>query len=157
MSDESKSIIPEKYRGKRDADWLATFVDGEVKVAVMKTVKAKDKEGNVTGEKQVPSAKTSVDLDRLFKLCHQNGIDTAKMEEQRERPNAPGRIRMTLGNSLRAAARKRHGLYNLEAEWVEAPADFIGDLPLKENPDGTGIAKAAEPVAAEPVEDEEAA
>lgn len=144
MADETKSIIDPKYRNKRDKDWLAEFIDGQVKDRVMKTVKVKDEEGNVTGEEQVPSAKTAVDLDKLFALCAKNHIDTTKMEEQRDRPNAPGRIRMTLGNSLRAAAKRRHGLYDLEGNWVEAPADFIGDAELKENPDGSKIAKQQE-------------
>ena len=140
MSDETKSIIAEKYRGNRDKDWLANFIDTQVRVAVMKTVKIKDEEGNVTGEEQVPSAKSAVDLDKLFALCQANAIDTAKMEAQVDRPNAPGRIRMTLGNSLRAACKRRHGLYDLEGDWVDAPEDFLGDAPLKENRDGSKIA-----------------
>lgn len=150
MSDETKSIIPEKYRGvKKDPDWLASFVDGEVKETVMKTVKIKDDEGNVTGEEEVPSAKSKVNLEKLFDLCAKNHIDTSKMQEQRDRPNAPGRIRMTLGNSLRAAAKRRHGLYDLSGDWHEAPADFIGDAELKETPDGEKIQKTAPAEAAE--------
>jgi hypothetical protein len=146
MTDESKSIIDPKYRGKRDKDWLAEFIDGQVKVAVMKTVKTKDDEGNVTGEEQVPSAKSVVDLDKLFALSRANHIDAKivdSMIEQRDRPNAPGRIRMTLGNSLRAAARKRHGLYDIGGAWNEAPEAFVGESPRVEARDGSKMARTA--------------
>lgn len=141
MSETDKSIIDPKYRGKRDSDWLASFIDEQVKEAVMKTVKVKDEEGNVVSESQVPSAKTAVNLDKLFQLCDANNIDASKMKEQVDRPNAPGRIRMTLGNSLRAASKRRHGLFNLDGEWVDAPAEFLGDAERKEERDGTKVAK----------------
>jgi hypothetical protein len=144
MSEEAKSIIDPKYRGQIAADWLTAFIDGQVREPVMKTVKVKDEDGKVTGEEQVPSAKSTVNLDKLFALSEANGVDTVKMRDQMDRPNAPGRIRMTLGNSLRAAAKRRHGLYNIDGDWTAAPADFLGDAPLKENPDGSKIAAAAE-------------
>lgn len=53
---EPKSIIDPKYRGKLANDWVTSFIDGIVKEPVMKTVKVKDEEGNVTGEDQVPSS-----------------------------------------------------------------------------------------------------
>lgn len=143
MTEESKSIIDPKYRGNRDKDWLATFVDEQVRVPVMKTVKTKDEEGNVTGEEQVPTTKSVVDLDKLFALCAANNVDAERMKEQVDRPNAPGRIRMTLGNSLRAACKRRHGLYDLDKNWVAAPAEFLDGAELKENPDGSKLAKTA--------------
>jgi hypothetical protein len=46
---------------------------------------------------------------------------------------------MTLGNSLRAEARHRHGLMNLEGVFVDAPAEFLGDHPKTKNQDGSKI------------------
>ena len=141
--DTGKSIIPAKYQGKyREKDWLGKFIDEQATETVMKTVKTKNEEGEVDGEDTVPTNKRVLDLDAFFALCETNHIDTSKMKAQRDRPNAPGRIRMTLGNSLRAAARKRHGLFDAEGEWHNADDDFIGDAPLKENRDGTKIAAA---------------
>lgn len=145
MSDkEVKSIVPEKYRGdyKGAQDWLTDFIDGLVKEPIMKTVKVKDEEGKVTGEEQVPSAKTVLNLDKLFGLATANHIDVAKYEEQRDRPNAAGRLRMTIGNSLRAAAKHRHGLFDLDGEWIDAPEDFLDGAERTQERDGTKIAKA---------------
>lgn len=147
---ETKSIIDPKYMEKyknKPKDWLATFVSDQVTEVVTKDIVVKDEDG-VESMESVETGKTNVDLDKLFTLTQNNHIDTAKMEEQRDRKNAPGRIRMTLGNSLRAAARKRHGLFDLEGEWVDAPAEFVGDTAKTQERDGTPI-KVAKP-AAEP-------
>lgn len=141
---EKKSIIPAKYADRyKSPDWLGTFIDGQVKTTVFrdKVTKHKDEETGEEFEKteSVSTGKKALDLDKLFDLCKANAIDTADMEAQRDRKNAPGRIRMTLGNSLRAAARHRHGLFNLDGEWVEAPADFVGDSAKTHNPDGSKI------------------
>ncbi len=136
------SIIDEKYRDKYKGaeDWLAEFIDSQVKTVVTKVVPVKDEEGNPTGEnEEVPTKRSKLDLDKLFALCAANGVPTADMEAQRDRKNAPGRIRMTLGNSLRAAARKRHGLIGIDGEWNPASTDFVGENPLTENPDGSKI------------------
>lgn len=148
---EKKSIINPKYLDKyrnTPKDWLSTFVDGIVKKAPMKqkTTKNEDGEDVVT----MVAGKPALDLDALFSLCKANGIDTASMEEQRDRKNAPGRIRMTLGNRLRAEALKRHGLMNIEGEFVEASAEFIGDTPKTKNPDGSKIVVAKQEASAEP-------
>lgn len=143
---EAKSIIDPKYKGKpKKDDWLSNFIDTEAGDQVMKTKILKDEEGNQTGTEEVPTGRSVLDLDKFFALCKNNSINTAKMEEQRDRPNAPGRIRMTLGNSLRAAARKRHGLYNLEGEWIDADPMFVGDNPRVQERDGSKI-KVEKPV-----------
>jgi hypothetical protein len=147
MSDDKtdNSIIDPKYRdkySKDNQDWLGTFIDSECTTQNTKEVAVKDEEGNPTGEKEtVPAKGSTLHLDQLFDLAKQNGIDTAKYETQADRPNAPGRLRMTLGNMLRARAKKRHGLFNIEGEWVAADSEFVGDSPATENPDGTKIAK----------------
>lgn len=138
-----KSIIPEKYQGKYKgaADWLTTFVDGQVKAVAMKdkTVKETVDGEEVTKTIQVASGPAKLDLDKLFALCDANGIDSKDMQAQRDRKNAPGRIRMTLGNSLRAEAKHRHGLNTIDGTWTEAPAEFLGDAPKTKNPDGSKI------------------
>lgn len=137
------SIIDPKYRGRaKVADWLSTFVDGIVSKPTTKEkqVKTQDEDGNeVVTTETVELARRQLDLSALFALAQSNGINTAKMEEQRDRPNAPGRIRMTLGNSLRAAAKHRHGLFDLDGNWHDADAEFIGDSVKTQNPDGSKI------------------
>jgi len=139
------TIMPEKFRDpsyKGAQDWIKSFIDHQVKTAVMKTVKTKDEDGNVT-EQEVESKKTQVDLNKLFDLAEKNSLNVEKYTSQMDQKNAPGRLRMTIGNMLRAAARKRHGLYDLAGDWHDAPADFIGDAELKENRDGSKIAEPA--------------
>lgn len=141
-----KSIIPEKYQGKYKGaeDWLSTFIDGQVKTVPMKdktTTETVDGE-EITKTVSVAAGKAKLDLDKLFALTDANAIDSKEMQAQRDRKNAPGRIRMTLGNALRAAAKHRHGLNDLDGNWIDAPADFIGDAPKTHNPDGSKIAVA---------------
>lgn len=141
-----KSIIPEKYQGKYKGaeDWLSTFIDGQVKTVPMKdktTTETVDGE-EITKTISVAAGKAKLDLDKLFALTDANAIDSKEMQAQRDRKNAPGRIRMTLGNALRAAAKHRHGLNTIDGVWTEAPADFIGDAPKTHNPDGSKVAVA---------------
>lgn len=138
-----KSIIPPKYQGKYKGaeDWLSEFIDGQVKVVPMKEKTVTEGEGDdaVTKTITVAAGKAKLDLDKLFALTDANGIDSREMRAQRDRKNAPGRIRMTLGNALRAAAKHRHGLNTIDGTWTEAPASFIGDSPKTQNPDGSKI------------------
>lgn len=139
-----KSIIDAKYRDKYrgNKDWLAQLIDKLVLDPVMREKPIKDDEGNVTGTEEVSTGKTRVNLDRLFALAEANHINVEKYRDQADRPNAPGRLRMTIGNMLRAAARHRHGLFDLESNWVDADADFLGDAERTHERDGTKIAKA---------------
>jgi hypothetical protein len=155
-----KSIIPEKYQGKYKGaeDWLSTFIDGQVKVVPMKdktTTETIDGE-EVTKTISVAAGKAKLDLDKLFALTDANGIDSKEMQAQRDRKNAPGRIRMTLGNALRAAAKHRHGLNTIDGTWTEAPAEFVGDAPKTHNPDGSKIAVAKASAETEAAATEEA-
>lgn len=143
----SKSIIGEKYRGKYKGaqDWLASTIDANVKSAVTKVVTATAEDGTKT-ESTVDTKKTEVDLTKLFALAVANHINVDKYRGDVDKKNAPGRLRMTIGNMLRAVAKKRHGLFVLTAdgsEWVDAPAEFIGDAPKTQNTDGSKIAVAA--------------
>lgn len=170
---EKKSIIDPKYAQAykdKPKDWLAQFVDAQATDAVVKEKKVQTPELDADGEpvmdadgkpvtvettEKVESAKRTVNLDSLFALAKANGINTAKYEEQRDRPNAPGRLRMTIGNMLRAAAKKRHGLFDTDGEWVDADKDFLGDAERVQERDGTKIAKAKPAAEAEPAGDAE--
>lgn len=153
------SMMPEKFRDKNykgAQDWLSAFIDERVKTTVMKTVTTKAEDGTETSE-QVPTNRTSIDMDALFSLGKANHLNVDKYADQVENKNAPGRLRMTIGNMLRAAARKRHGLFDAGGEWHAASAEFLGDAELKENRDGTKIAKAKPAATVESSEDTEAA
>lgn len=147
MSDEAqdKSIISEKYRERYkpdNRDWLGSFIDEGCTNPVTKEREVKDDEGNVTGTETVTLKKRTLDIDALFDLAEANAIPAReKYGDQVDRKNAAGRLRMTIGNMLRAAARKRHGLYDTSGKWVKAPAEFIGDAEKTENKDGSKIAK----------------
>lgn len=157
---QTKSIIGSKYQDRyKEKDWLGQFIDANVTEASTreKVTKTKDEDGNeVETVETVVLKKRTLNLDKLFELSKANHIDTTAMEEQRDRKNAPGRIRMTLGNSLRAAAKHRHGLFDLEGNWVEAPEEFVGDGVKTQNPDGSKIV-VAKVEAAEATNEPEAA
>lgn len=137
------SIIGEKYKGKYKGaeDWIGEVLGKHATSPVTKEQRTKV-EGEEDKIETVETSKRTVNLDALFDIAEENGIKARELYgEQADRKNAPGRLRMTIGNSLRAAARKRHGLY-VNGEWVDAPETFVGALPKLENPDGSKIAKA---------------
>lgn len=160
MADERKSIIGKKYgKGYRGAeDWCRDFIDEQVKVAKTSTKEVKNEEtGEVTTETRELKGKV-LDIDKLLGLARVNNLDEgaiANLEKQKDKRNAPGRIRMSIGNMLRAAAKKRHGLYDLDGEWTDAPTDFVGETERTEERDGKTIAKAPaqEAPAEEPAEE----
>lgn len=136
------SIIDSKYRGKYrgNGDWLTNFVDSAVKKIVTKEVTTTAEDGTKTTS-IVDTKNTRIDMDALFGLAKANNLDVAKYDEQRDRPNAPGRLRMTIGNMLRSAAKKRHGLFGLDGVWNEADSAFIDGAEKTHNQDGSKIAK----------------
>lgn len=139
------SIIGDKYAGKYrgDGDWLTSLINDTCYVQETKEVDVKDEDGNVTGTETVNKGKPRLDLDALFALAEANGINaTEKYGDQADKRNAPGRLRMTLGNSLRAVARRRGGLWKNGSEFLSAPKDFMGDRVPTETPEGEKIAKA---------------
>lgn len=75
-------------------------------------------------------------VHRLEELCRENNL------EVREYPNV-GMARMSLGNKLRAAARRRHGL-NANGRWRDADPGFVEGFDLTEDREGNKI-KAAKP------------
>lgn len=113
---EKKSIIPAKYADAykdRTPDWVGDKI-AENCVTVTKNDKGKET--------------SSLDVDRLLTLAQENGIDTTEYEKQVDRPNAPGRLRMTIGNMLRARVKRRHGLFNCNSKWSNAPAEFLESI-----------------------------
>lgn len=165
----SKSIIPLERRASMvgasdfaghlmEANALTRGVGAKPAVEAVEAVaEVKDEDGNVIQEavaevkgKAATKGKEVWDLDKMFLLAEVNGIDTTTktFTGLRETGNI-GRARMTIGNMLRAAAKKRHGLYNIVGDWVEAPEEARNEGAPTQNRDGSKIAKVkAEPEAA---------
>jgi hypothetical protein len=140
---EANSIIDPKYRDRyKEPDWLGEQINGACYEQTTKDVEVPIKDpdtGEDTGKTETQTktvGKPKLNLDSFFGLCQENKIDTADMEAQRDRKNAAGRIRMTLGNSLRANVKKRHGLY-VNGEWVGAPAEYLGSIGAPDEPTET--------------------
>jgi len=106
----NKSVVPSKYAGKYKNGGqgpLSDFVR------------------NVCGEGD------KFEFSAFFDMCRKNGLPEEKVAHYEaqvaEKVNgANGRARMTLGNMLRAKARKDQKLVNLSGEEVEVP-----EAPLK--------------------------
>lgn len=126
-TDGGKSIINSKYRDGRykaeNQDWLGklvgekctTFTDRE------KTVKTDDEGGT---KKVTEKVADGVDVDAVFKLGRENGLNLDKYDAQRGSHGFAGRIRMTVRNMLQAEAKRRHGLV-VDGKFVSAPADWL--------------------------------
>jgi hypothetical protein len=140
---EGKSIIDAKYRDRGTVqDWVTQFIDSHVKKPVMKTVHLKDDEGKETGEtEEVATKRTQLDVEALFDLAAANHLNVENLRQHIGTKNGAGRLRMSIGNSLRAAAKKRHGLKNLEGEFMDADEEFCAQHEKIETPDGQNIAK----------------
>lgn len=112
------SIIDEKYKGKyRGAsDAIGELIEKRC---------TKMPEGAKAGDKG------ELVLKDLFALGAANNLDKdklANLKTQQNDKNGPGRIRMTIGNMLRAAARRRHGLYDIDGSTkVKFKDDFYAD------------------------------
>ena len=118
-------MINEKYRTKDyhgAQDWIAEFMRQNVYI--------RNAEGEVTGD---------MDVEKALDLLEKNAMPEAA-EKYRNSNLNKGQIRMNVGNRLRGAARRRGGIFDSSGEWIEAPDDF--EVKLRENPDGTKIAKA---------------
>lgn len=120
------SIIGDKYKGKYKgpSDWTGELIKAQC---------------YGTGDAK------GLNLDDLFTMADNNGIDTAEWRRQAGAKNAPGRLRMTIGNQLRAIAKKRHGLKGADGKWHEADQAFIDAAGTEktEKPDGSPIKAAA--------------
>ena len=125
MSAEEKvNFMPERYRDKYRGgqDWLGDFINANCRKVL--------EEGKAA----------QLCLDSLMVLAEVNAVDAKDVSywrKQFNKPGAPGRIRMTIGNMLRARAKRRHGLLDLEGNWVEADVEFIGDARRTEESDGS--------------------
>ena len=158
---KTKSIVDPSRRAdmKGARDWvgelmetnaLAKGVGAKAAVEAVEGVEeARDADGNVVREavaevkgKPATKGKDVWDLDKMFLLAERNGIDTTHTTFTgiKETGNV-GRGRMTISNMLRARAKKRHGLFDVAGEWVEAPADFLAGAERVEERDGTKIPK----------------
>ena len=140
------SIIDAKYRDKyrNHTNWLKATIDAAVNEPITKEKEVKAEDGTTSTE-VVTLKGTRLNLDKLFNMAEVNNISVDKYKADADKKNAPGRLRMTIGNMLAAAAKKRHGLYvptEDGSEWVDADAEYIGDSPLTHNRDGSKIAKA---------------
>lgn len=138
------SIIDPKYKGRpAKADWLTDFLNRHASNAAHKTVKVPATEDTPAREDLVATGKFSTNLGKLFAIAEANGFPaTEKYGDQVERKNAVGRLRMTIGNVLRATAKKRGGLYDADKNFVDADDAFMGGNAPTHNPDGTKIPKA---------------
>lgn len=137
--DTGKSIIDPKYRDGRykleNQDWLGKLIAGKATLMTEKVTKTpvEGKEGefkNVTTQ-----VADGVDVDAVFKLGRENGLNLDKYDAQRGSHGFAGRIRMTVGNMLRAEAKRRHGLV-VDGKFVSAPAEWL---------EAKGVAKDAKP------------
>lgn len=174
MNDQTTAAVAETATGnvvsntafKSKDDWInvnltnfcSTVVGAVEAVEAVEEVKDEDTGEVITaGVAAVrgKKGKATTDVDALKAIADANNIT------YKEYPN-PGMYRMNIGNMLRAAARKRHGLFlptgaDGAIEWKDAPAEFIGEFELKENQDGSKIVKAKPAAEAEGEVDADAA
>lgn len=136
----SKSIVDPKYKNMRGAsDWVGELLEREAKVetkaAVAAVAEVKDADGKViTKAKRAVAAQSRFDVNRLFIVAENNGVDTTKYT------GAPAsRMRMTISNLLRARAKRRGGLFDGNGKWLDAPAGYADEI--TETRDGQKIAK----------------
>lgn len=163
---ESKSIVdPERRKDMKGAsDWTGRFMEDAAltkgvgaKPAVEAVEEVKDADGKVTtaavAAKPATNGKSVWDLDAMLLLAERNSIDTAQATFVGIREaNAVGRARMTLHNMLKSRAKKRHGLFDIDGNWVDLPAEeleIMGNPERVEERDGTKIAKVKAPAATE--------
>ena len=140
---KSSSIIPSKYRDRpKTDDWLTDFMESQCTNVEEKTFpEKKDKEGNIKEAARTEEVRV-FDLEKIYALALANGVPQAKIDNYRANSRGPsdvGRMRMTVGNMLRARGRRRHGLNDLEGNFVEADEAFVAGHSKTENPDGTKI------------------
>lgn len=100
-ADKTRSIVDPKYRDRykgKEKDFVGKFIDEQTMV------------NSADGKSKMPS------LQKLFELALANGADSKKIDNYRLQDDSHGfggRMRMTIGNILRAVAKQRHGLIDL--------------------------------------------
>jgi len=148
-----KSIVDPKYRNKyATPDWLGALIAGAVQPMVDKVKTIVDGETKSTKTVKVPG---EVDVDALFALAKENGLDVAKYESAARGHGFGGRMRMTIRNMLQATAKQRHGVH-VNGKFKEAPAEWLAEKKAPEAPthkkDGTKIV-VAKPAKEKPAKD----
>lgn len=142
MSEDAKTdFMPEQYRDRYrgNPDWIGSFIDDNCRKVL--------EEGKAA----------RLCMDSLLTLAEKNGVPAESVADWRgqvDRPGAPGRLRMTVGNALRARAKRRHGLIDLDGNFVDADPEFIGDAKKTEKPDGSPSDEILEAQAAKKAEQE---
>ena len=134
MSDNEAKSIDALKAGKFSSagDWINQLMDKHYTTEIPGTPAEKDADGKVT--KRATKGKREFDIEGATAWAEENGL-TVKTY-----PN-PGMYRMNIGNMLRAAAKRRHGLMR-DGKFRKAPDDFPVNEEKTEKPDGTKIAKA---------------
>lgn len=138
-----KSIVDPKYRDKyKTPDWLAKILIDSATASKEKVIKEKDPADETKVLTKTVIVPDGVDIDKLFAIGKENGLDLAKYEDQREVHGFTGRFRMTVRNMLQAVVKQRHGLI-VGGKFVEAPKEFLAERKAPESPthepDGTKI------------------
>jgi len=103
-----KNMIGDKYRNKYKgaADWIGVVIEKQCVVT--------------TEENKTPR----LDLDKLFALAEANYVDVSLHRRTADNKNAPGRLRMTIGNMLRSRAKRRGGLLAIDGSVLRPEGDF---------------------------------
>lgn len=152
---ERKSIINSKYKDKykNRSEWMSDLLKAHGSITTTHAaVPAKGEEGKEGYIAARPERVTieGVDVDKVFAIARENGLDVDKYEAQRDGHGFPGRFRMTVGNMLRATAKARHGI-KIAGDWHPAPEDWLtaNGAPIEptHDHDGARLTKAAEPKA----------
>jgi hypothetical protein len=159
-ADTGKSIIGSKYRDGRykaeNQDWLGKLVGSKTTLMTDKDRKVAIEGGEAGAFKTITEkVADGVDVNAVFKLGRENGLNLDKYEEQRGSHGFAGRIRMTVRNMLQAEAKRRHGLV-VDGKFVNAPADWLeaknAPAAPTHNPKGEKIAVPKPPKAEKPAE-----
>jgi hypothetical protein len=150
-----KSIVNPKYRDKykkpEAKDWLSKLLDAEATKTreVKKTVvNPENPDEKITTTEQRADG---IDVDKLFQIAKNNGINTANLQGHEADHGFAGRARMTIANGMRRVIKERHGCFNLGRTFLTAPPEMLNKLQADAEPthnqDGTKIAKAKPEVA----------
>lgn len=117
------TINREKYRTRKsDRDWLARFMDEQIKTSEQTTKKI--------GEKEVTTTKTAINPERLFALAAANGFELAKIKESVEagQQGAVGRARMILTGCLKRKMVKDGKLFDCDGDEIEIDGEYLASI-----------------------------
>lgn len=112
-----------KYRTRKaDRDWLARFIDEQVKSSEETTKKI--------GEKEVKTTKTAIVPEQLFALASANGFELAKIKASVEagQQGAIGRARMILTGCLKRKLVSEGKLFDRDGDEIEVDAEYVASI-----------------------------